>query len=163
MRFSAVRRPCSPFTTAGWLGPSSIVDLPLSTVETFVFITIIYWMAGLAADATLYFGAMLARGPATVQNEPRLGRSVGHIQARAFREWHGLGMARFFFCIHHTHSSTARSGHFFNMKSTQWTLREGRWTITITIPSPNEVGTGLCCSRPYPKGRRRGCLLGQAF
>eukprot|EP00667_Euglena_gracilis_P002811 EG_transcript_2819 len=38
---------------------SSIVDIPLTILEILVFITIIYWMCGLAADATLYFGAML--------------------------------------------------------------------------------------------------------
>eukprot|EP00667_Euglena_gracilis_P002843 EG_transcript_2848 len=39
---------------------SNIVDIPLTIIETFVFITIIYWMCGLARDAVLYFCAMLS-------------------------------------------------------------------------------------------------------
>eukprot|EP00667_Euglena_gracilis_P003266 EG_transcript_3276 len=38
---------------------SNLVDIPLTVVETFVFITIIYWMCGLARDAALYFSCML--------------------------------------------------------------------------------------------------------
>eukprot|EP00667_Euglena_gracilis_P007942 EG_transcript_8030 len=38
---------------------SNLVDIPLTVVEVFVFITIIYWMCGLARDAVLYFSAML--------------------------------------------------------------------------------------------------------
>lgn len=44
------------------LGSSNLVDIPLTAVETLIFVTIIYWMANLARDAALYFSAVLARG-----------------------------------------------------------------------------------------------------
>eukprot|EP00667_Euglena_gracilis_P001953 EG_transcript_1953 len=39
---------------------SNIVDIPLTVVETFIFMIIVYWMCGLSSSATDFLGAVLS-------------------------------------------------------------------------------------------------------